>query len=73
MGFRLSYKRNILAISINQLNMSLKQALLSNYYKSKNSKSSDSDNDSGGESIYLPSKSKSLYDQPMSWTRVKNI
>ena len=53
--------------------MSLKQALLSNYYKRKSGNVNESESSSDDESVYLPSKSKSMYDQPMSWTRVKNI
>jgi len=53
--------------------MSLKQAILNNYYKGKTGSDSESGNDSDNASVYLPSKSKRLYDTPMSWTRVKNV
>lgn len=53
--------------------MSFKQAILSNYYKNKLGSESESENDSDNESVYLPSKSKRIYEQPMSWTRVKNV
>ena len=53
--------------------MSFKQAILNNYYKKRTGSESESGNDSDDESVYLPSKSKRLYDTPMSWTRVKNV
>ena len=53
--------------------MSFKQAILNNYYKKRTGSESESGNDSDNESVYLPSKSKRLYDTPMSWTRVKNV
>ena len=53
--------------------MSFKQSILNNYFKRRTSSESESGNDSDNESVYLPSKSKRLYDQPMSWTRVKNV
>ena len=38
--------------------MSLKQALLSNYYKRKSGNVNESESSSDDESVYLPSKSK---------------
>ena len=53
--------------------MNLKQSILGNFFKNK--KGSDSDLDSGSDngSVYLPSKSKRMYDRPMSWTRVRHV
>ena len=53
--------------------MSMKQALLDNYYKRRSGSESESASGSDNESAYLPSKSKRMYDKPMSWTRVKNV
>ena len=53
--------------------MSLKQALINNYYSRKRGNDSESESDSDNDSVYLPSKSKRIYDQPMSWTRVKKV
>ena len=51
--------------------MSLKQALLRKYFKRDDGKESDSNTSSEEESIYLPSKQKSIFNEPKSWTRVK--
>ena len=53
--------------------MSSKQSILNNYFGRRTGSESESGNDFDNESVYLPSKSKRLYDQPMSWTRVKNV
>ena len=55
--------------------MKAKQAVLNNYYKRKGKGSSDESSDSGAEheSVYVPSKSKRMYEQPMAWTRVKEV
>ena len=53
--------------------MSLKQALLEKYFKKEDGANSESQASSEEESIYLPSKSKSLFSEPQSWTRVKNL
>ena len=50
-----------------------KQPLLHNYFKRKSGDASGSESSSDEESLYAPSKSKRMYDTPMSWTRVKNI
>ena len=55
------------------VHMASKQAVLKNYFKRKGGEESGSSESSDGESVYLPSKSKRLYDQPMSWTRVKDV
>ena len=52
---------------------SLKQAVIGNFFKSKSGANSDVDSSSDNESVYLPSKTKRIYDQPMSWTRVKEV
>ena len=49
----------------------MKQAILSNFFKRSNSSAKRSDSSSDDESVYLPSKSKRMYETPMSWTRVK--
>ena len=49
----------------------MKQAILSNFFKRSNSSAKNSDSGSDDESVYLPSKSKRMYETPMSWTRVK--
>ena len=51
----------------------MKQAILNNFFKRKGSPEHKSDSSSGDESVYLPSKSKRMYDTPMSWTRVKYL
>ena len=53
--------------------MSLKQALLSKYFKRDNGGDSESQGSSDEESNYVPSKSKSLFSEPKSWTRVRNL
>ena len=53
--------------------MKPKQAVLHNYYKRKGAGDSDEDSGSDKESVYLPSKSKRMYETPMSWTRVKEV
>ena len=51
----------------------MKQSILKNFFKRKSNSEHDSDSDSDNGSIYLPSKSKRIYDTPMSWTRVKYL
>ena len=51
----------------------MKQAILNNFFKRKSSFSKKSDDSSGDESVYLPSKTKRIYETPMSWTRVKYL
>ena len=55
--------------------MKAKQAVLKNYFKRKGKGSSDESDDSGSdqESVYVLSKSKRMYEHPMSWTRVKEV
>ena len=55
--------------------MKAKQSVLNNYYKRKGKGSSDESDDSGSdqESVYVLSKSKRMYEHPMSWTRVKEV
>ena len=55
--------------------MKAKQAVLNNYFNRKGKGSSDESDDSGAdrESVYVPSKSKRMYKQPMAWTRVKEV
>ena len=55
--------------------MKAKQSILNNFYKRKGKGSSDESDDSGAdqESVYVPSKSKRMYEQPMAWTRVKEV
>ena len=49
----------------------MKQAILNNFFKRKSDPDQDSDDSSDDGSVYLPSKSKRIYETPMSWTRVK--
>ena len=49
----------------------MKQAILNNFFKRKSSPNQESDDSSDDGSVYLPSKSKRIYETPMSWTRVK--
>ena len=51
----------------------MKQAILNNFFKRKGNSEHDSDSSSDHDSLYLPSKSKRMYETPMSWTRVKNL
>ena len=51
----------------------MKQAILNNFFKRKANSEHDSDSSSDHDSLYLPSKSKRMYETPMSWTRVKNL
>ena len=53
--------------------MSLKQVSLNKYFKRKDGNRSESEFESDDHSEYVPSKRKSLFDQPMSWTRVKEV
>ena len=53
--------------------MKLKQSILNNFYKRTGGGSSDEGENSDHESVYLPSKSKRMYETPMSWTRVKEV
>ena len=53
--------------------MSLKQSIINNFYKRKSKKQSDSESESDDDPVYLPSKQKRIYEQPMFWTRVKSI
>ena len=53
--------------------MSLKQTLLRKFFKKENDGDSESHASSDDESIYLPSKSKKLFSEPKSWTRVQNL
>ena len=56
-----------------KLLMSLKQALLRKYFKRNDGGDSESQASSDEESNYVPSKSKSLFSEPKSWTRVRNL
>ena len=51
----------------------MKQSILNNFFKRKGGSDHESDEDSDEGSVYLPSKSKRMYETPMSWTRVKNL
>ena len=51
----------------------MKQSILKNFFKRKGNSENESGSDSDNGSIYLPSKSKRVYETPMSWTRVKNL
>ena len=53
--------------------MSLKQALLSKFFERGTDRDSDSEAASDDESVYLPSKKRSMFNEPMSWTRVKEL
>ena len=53
--------------------MKTKQSILNNFYKRTGGGSSDEGENSDHESVYLPSKSKRMYETPMSWTRVKEV
>ena len=53
--------------------MKVKQSILNNFYKRTGGGSSDEGENSDNESVYLPSKSKRMYETPMSWTRVKEV
>ena len=53
--------------------MNKKQSIITNFFKSRSSNESDSELPSDNESAYLPSKSKRMFDNPMYWTRVKNV
>ena len=46
---------------------------MTNFFKRKNFKAPESDSQSDDESEYVLSKTKSMYGQPMSWTRVKEV
>ena len=51
----------------------MKQSILSNFFKRRGSPGHKSDDGSDDGSVYLPSKSKRMYEVPMSWTRVKSL
>ena len=51
----------------------MKQRILTSFFKREKSKKSESSSDSGDESLYAPSKKKSMFSAPMSWTRVKYV
>ena len=51
----------------------MKQAILRNFFKRKSGSGHESDDSSDGGSVYLPSKTKRIYETPMSWTRVKYL
>ena len=53
--------------------MNIKQLSLSKFFKRKDGGQSESEFDSDDVSEYVPSKQKSLFDYPMSWTRVKEV
>ena len=53
--------------------MTAKQTMLSAYYERSGSLNSDESDSQEEQSVYLPFRSKSLFDQPMSWTRVKDV
>ena len=63
----------ILINFIIKINMAMRQTLIKKFFKPKDYKDSSSDYSSDQESNYLPSKTKAMYDKPMSWTRVKSI
>ena len=46
---------------------------MTNFFKRKGVNAPESDSQSDDESEYVLSKTKSLYGQPMSWTRVKEV
>ena len=53
--------------------MTAKQTLLPDYFERSGSPNSDDSDSQEEQSVYLPFRSKSLFDQPMSWTRVKDV
>ena len=54
--------------------MKLKQTILREYFKREDGGGSESqDSSSEEESNYLPSKSKGLFKEPKSWTRVRDL
>ena len=53
--------------------MTAKQTTLPDYFERSGSPNSDESDSQEEQSVYLPFRSKSLFDQPMSWTRVKDV
>ena len=53
--------------------MNIIQTTLNKFVKRKGSEQSGSESESDDASEYVPSKQKSLFDKPMSWTRVKEV
>ena len=54
--------------------MKLKQTILREYFKREDGGGSESQaSSSEEESNYLPSKSKGLFKEPKSWTRVRDL
>ena len=53
--------------------MNFKQSILANFFKNKKVNDSEPESSSDDDSIYLPSKSKRMFDKPTYWTRVKNV
>ena len=53
--------------------MEAKQTVLNQYFRQNRQQGSSSEEGSADESVFVPSKAKRLYDQPMSWTRIKSI
>ena len=53
--------------------MNLKQISLKSFFKRKGADQSESEQDSSDDSHYVLSKQKSMFGQPMSWTRVREV
>ena len=53
--------------------MSFKQPTLTKFFKRKSGADQESGSESDDVSEYVPSKSKSMYGQPMYWTRVRDV
>ena len=52
----------------------MKQGQLTDFFERSNSfKLQKSSSESDEDSLYEPSKQKSLYETPMSWTRVREV
>ena len=43
------------------------------YFKRDGDRDSESQSSSDNESVYVPSKSKRLFSEPKSWTRVRDL
>ena len=53
--------------------MNFKQPTLTNFFRRKSGDNQESGSESDEVSEYVPSKSKSMYGQPMYWTRVRDV
>ena len=52
----------------------MKQGQLTDFFERSNSfKLQKSSSESDDDSVYVPSKQKSLFEKPMSWTRVREV